>query len=181
VNTYKTLTLGEAHAILDAAQKKAEELGIPEVLCVADNAGYPIALRRLDGGKVTSVQIAMNKAFTAAGHRKPTHNYKNALPGEEAFGIFTQHEGRFTVFVGRLPDLRRRPVRRLGRGLGRQRRAGHRLLRCGDHRLHGHPEEIAMATDRASLSKVVSEKIRGQILAGRLKPGERLVEDRLYG
>jgi len=37
-------------------------------------------------GKVTSVQIAMNKAFTAAGHRKPTHNYKNALPGEEAFG-----------------------------------------------------------------------------------------------
>jgi uncharacterized protein GlcG (DUF336 family) len=88
VHTYKTLTLGEAHAILDAAQKKAEELGIPEVLCVADNAGYPIALRRLDGGKVTSVQIAMNKAFTAAGHRKPTHNYKNALPGEEAFGIF---------------------------------------------------------------------------------------------
>jgi DNA-binding GntR family transcriptional regulator len=36
-----------------------------------------------------------------------------------------------------------------------------------------------MATDRASLSKVVSDKIRGQILAGRLKPGERLVEDRL--
>jgi len=49
------------------------------------------------------VQIAMNKAFTAAGHRKPTHHYKNALPGEEAFGIFTQHEGRFTVFVGGFP------------------------------------------------------------------------------
>jgi uncharacterized protein GlcG (DUF336 family) len=72
---------------------------------VADNAGYPIALRRLDGGKVTSVQIAMNKAFTAAGHRKPTHAYKNALPGEEAFGIFTQHEGRFTVFVGGFPIM----------------------------------------------------------------------------
>ena len=103
MHIYKTLTLAEAHTILDAAQKKAEELGVPEVLCVADNAGYPIALRRLDGGKVTSVQIAMNKAFTAAGHRKPTHVYKNALPGEEAFGIFTQHEGRFTVFVGGFP------------------------------------------------------------------------------
>lgn len=101
--TYQTLSLAEANLILDAAQKKAEEIGIPEVLCVADPAGYPIALRRLDGGKVTSVQIAMNKAFTAAGHRKPTHNYKNALPGEEAFGIFTQHEGRFTVFVGGYP------------------------------------------------------------------------------
>jgi len=103
VITYKTLSLEEAELMLDAAQKKAEEMGVPEVLCVADSAGYPIALRRLNGGKVTSVQIAMNKAFTAAGHRKPTHHYKNALPGEEAFGIFTQHEGRFTVFVGGFP------------------------------------------------------------------------------
>jgi uncharacterized protein GlcG (DUF336 family) len=101
--TYQTLSLAEANLMLDAAQRKAEEIGIPQVLCVADAAGYPIALRRLDGGKVTSVQIAMNKAFTAAGHRKPTHNYKNALPGEEAFGIFTQHDGRFTVFVGGFP------------------------------------------------------------------------------
>jgi uncharacterized protein GlcG (DUF336 family) len=103
VITYKTLSLEEAELMLDAAQKKAQEMGVPEVLCVADSAGYPIALRRLNGGKVTSVQIAMNKAFTAAGHRKPTHHYKNALPGEEAFGIFTQHEGRFTVFVGGFP------------------------------------------------------------------------------
>jgi uncharacterized protein GlcG (DUF336 family) len=103
MHTYKTLTLDEAELILDAAQKKSEEIGVPHVLCVADNAGYPIALRRLNGGKVTSVQIAINKAFTAAGHRKPTHAYKNAYPGEEAFGIFTQHEGRFTVFVGGIP------------------------------------------------------------------------------
>ncbi len=101
--TYKTFSLAEANLILDAAQKKAEEIACPEVLCVADAAGYPIALRRLDGGKVTSVEIAMNKAFTAAGHRKATHNYKNAYPGEEAFGIFTQHGGRFTVFVGGFP------------------------------------------------------------------------------
>ena len=101
--TYKTLSLEEAELMLDAAQQRAEQMGVPEVLCVADGAGYPIALRRLNGGKVTSVQIAINKAFTAAGHRKPTHHYKNALPGEEAFGIFTQHEGRFTVFVGGFP------------------------------------------------------------------------------
>ena len=57
MHTFSTLTLDEAHLILDAAQKKAEELGVPEVLCVADNAGYPIALRRLDGGKVTLVTL----------------------------------------------------------------------------------------------------------------------------
>ncbi|MFO1084358.1 MAG: GntR family transcriptional regulator [Reyranellaceae bacterium] len=36
-----------------------------------------------------------------------------------------------------------------------------------------------MSADRASLSKVVSDQIRGQILDGTLRPGERLVEDRL--
>jgi len=36
-----------------------------------------------------------------------------------------------------------------------------------------------MPSDRASLSKVVSDQIRGQILDGKLKPGERLVEDKL--
>ena len=99
----KTLTLAEATLILDAAQAKAEELGVAHVLCIADNAGYPIALRRMDGGKVTSVQIAENKAFTAAGHRRKTHTFTNTYPGEEAWGIFTQHYGRLTVFVGGYP------------------------------------------------------------------------------
>ena len=103
MRTLKTLTLAEANLILDAAQAKAEELGVAHVLCVADNAGYPIALRRLDGGKVTSVQIAENKAFTAAGHRRKTHTFTNTYPGEEAWGIFTQHYGRLTVFVGGYP------------------------------------------------------------------------------
>ena len=101
--TLRTLTLVEANLILDAAQAESESLGVAHVLCVADNAGYPIALRRLDGGKVTSVQIAENKAFTAAGHRRKTHTFTNTYPGEEAWGIFTQHHGRFTVFVGGYP------------------------------------------------------------------------------
>jgi len=33
--------------------------------------------------------------------------------------------------------------------------------------------------DRASLSQLVSDKIRGDILEGRFRPGERLVEDKL--
>ena len=100
MRTVKTLSLAEANLILDAAQAKSEEIGVAHVLCVADNA---VALRRLDGGKVTSVQIAENKAFTAAGHRRKTHTFTNTYPGEEAWGIFTQHGGRLTVFVGGFP------------------------------------------------------------------------------
>ena len=101
--TKMTLSLAEAEIVLDAAQKKSEEIGVAHVICIADMAGYPIALRRLDGGKITSVQIAENKAFTAAGHKRKTHTFTNTYPGEEAWGIFTQHGGRLTVFVGGYP------------------------------------------------------------------------------
>lgn len=97
------LSLAEAELLLNAAQAKSEELGGAHVICIADDAGYPIALRRLDKGKVTSVQIAQNKAFTAAAHRRVTHTFTNTFPGEEAWGIFTQHDGRITVFVGGYP------------------------------------------------------------------------------
>lgn len=97
------LSLSDAEFLLNAAQKKSEELGGMHVICIADDAGYPIALRRLDKGKVTGVQIAENKAFTAAGHRRVTHTFTNTYPGEEAWGIFTQHGGRITVFVGGYP------------------------------------------------------------------------------
>jgi uncharacterized protein GlcG (DUF336 family) len=49
------------------------------------------------------VEIAVNKAFTAACHRRPTHTYTNAQPGQEAFGIMNMHGGRFSIFVGGWP------------------------------------------------------------------------------
>ena len=45
----------------------------------------------------------MNKAFTAACHRRPTHTYTNAQSGGEAFGIMNMHGGRFAIFVGGWP------------------------------------------------------------------------------
>ena len=72
---------------------KAAELGVGSVACVCDAAGWPIAVKRPDNGKPTSVEIAINKAFTAACHRRPTHTYTNAQPGQEAFGIMNMHQG----------------------------------------------------------------------------------------
>lgn len=99
----KQLTLAEAELMLDAAQAEAERRGIGQTLCIADAGGWPIVLRRLDGGKPTSPEIAMNKAFTAACHRRPTHTYTNAQPNQEAFGIMNMHGGRFSIFVGGWP------------------------------------------------------------------------------
>jgi len=91
-----------------AAIRKAEEIKVLETVCIADDGGYPIVLERMDRARVTGPQIAWNKAFTAAGHKRSTHLFNQApngpaLPGNEAFGIQLSFEGRFAVFVGGFP------------------------------------------------------------------------------
>lgn len=102
------LELAEARAMVQAALRKAQEIGVRESVCVVDEGGYPMALERMDGGRITGPQIAWNKAFTASGHKRSTHLFNRtpdgpALPGNEAFGIQWSFEGRFAVFVGGYP------------------------------------------------------------------------------
>src|SRR5499426_4149093 len=108
VITVKRLTLEDARIILDAAEARAKEIGVLETICVCDDGGHPIALHRMTGARLTGVEIAMAKAFTAAGHRRATHRFNAppagpALPGNEAFGIHAMHPGRFAIFVGGFP------------------------------------------------------------------------------
>jgi len=102
------LELSEARAMVLAALAKAEAIGVLETVCIVDDGGYPIALERMDGARITGPQIAWNKAFTAAGHKRSTHLFTTppngpALPGNEAFGIQWSFEGRFAAFVGGFP------------------------------------------------------------------------------
>jgi uncharacterized protein GlcG (DUF336 family) len=102
------LELSEARVMVLAALKKAADLKVPETVCVCDDGGYPIALERMDGARITGPQIAWNKAFTAAGHRRSTHLFNlppngPALPGNEAFGIQWSFDGKFAIFVGGFP------------------------------------------------------------------------------
>jgi uncharacterized protein GlcG (DUF336 family) len=102
------LELAEARHMARAALAKAAEIGVPESVCIADDGGYPLVLERMDGGRVTGPQIAWNKAFTAAGHKRSTHLFNRTpdgpgLPGNEAFGIQWSFDGRFAAFVGGYP------------------------------------------------------------------------------
>lgn len=102
------LELAEARAMTTGALAKAAAIGVLETVCVVDDGGYPIALERMDGARITGPQIAWNKAFTAAGHKRSTHLFNTppngpALPGNEAFGIQWSFEGKFAIFVGGFP------------------------------------------------------------------------------
>lgn len=102
------LELKEARHMVAAAIRKAEEIGVLESVCIVDDGGYPLLLERMDGARITGPQIAWNKAFTAAGHKRSTHLFNTppngpALPGNEAFGIQWSFDGKFAVFVGGYP------------------------------------------------------------------------------
>lgn len=73
---------------------------------VVDESGVLIAFERMDGGKVTSISIAVDKAFTAAGARNTTAFYGEvSQPGNAAWGIASSNGGRFSVIGGGQPIL----------------------------------------------------------------------------
>lgn len=98
------LTLEGARVILDAAVAHARAIGVDMDIAVTDGSGWLLAFYRMDGAKLTSIDIAINKAFTAAGTRKPTHEYAAvAGAGGPAFGIHVSNQGRFMIFGGGVP------------------------------------------------------------------------------
>lgn len=104
--TINRLNQSEAKTIIDGAVKKAIELGVPMCISVVDESGNLIAFERMDGGKVHSVTISQDKAFTAASARKGTHEFNQAcIPGHEnnLFGIHTALGGRMCIVGGGLP------------------------------------------------------------------------------
>ncbi|WP_158924993.1 heme-binding protein [Acidisphaera sp. S103] len=108
MKTALKLETSEARLMVAAAVAKAAELGVPETVCITDEGGFPIIMERMDGARITGPQIAWNKAFTAAGHKRSTHLFNRppngpALPGNEAYGIQFSFDGKFAVFVGGFP------------------------------------------------------------------------------
>ncbi|OAP63572.1 hypothetical protein AYL99_02799 [Fonsecaea erecta] len=87
-----------------ACIEKAEAIGVPMNIAIVDASLYLLHFERMPGAKLTSVDIAMNKAFTAAGHRAPTSVYKEAVwPGGPAFGLNSSNGGRFMYVAGGIP------------------------------------------------------------------------------
>lgn len=73
-------------------------------IAIVDASLYLLHFERMPGAKLTSIDIAMNKAFTAAGHRAPTSVYKEMVwPGGAAFGLNSSNNGKFMYVAGGIP------------------------------------------------------------------------------
>lgn len=108
MKTALKLELEEAKLMIEAAKKKSEEINVFETIAIVDDGGNLIALERMNGARITGPEIAIAKAYTAAGHKRSTHLFNKepngpALPGNEAFGIQLMLPGKFAIFVGGFP------------------------------------------------------------------------------
>jgi glc operon protein GlcG len=67
------LTLEGAKAVLAGAEKRALEIGVPMDIAVVDDGGHLLAFVRMDGAKLSSVEIALRKAYCSATRRQPSN------------------------------------------------------------------------------------------------------------
>jgi uncharacterized protein GlcG (DUF336 family) len=103
---YKSISLPDARRILAAAVKKAEDLGQPMNIAVADASGYLLAFERMDEAWLGSIDIAIKKAWTARAFNLATEQLAGfAQPGGQFFGIQHSNDGKVMIFAGGLPLL----------------------------------------------------------------------------
>jgi uncharacterized protein GlcG (DUF336 family) len=103
-----SLSLHLAQKGLDAAVTHARNvLRVPVNVSIYSPALRLIAFASMDDAKLTSIDIAHNKAFTAAGHRAPTSAYdaKRVGPGGSLYGVQNSNDGRFTTIAGGVPVM----------------------------------------------------------------------------
>ncbi len=82
--TKQIITLDGANAIVSAAVVHAKTMGVLEVIAVYDSSGLLKALASVDGARVTSVNFALDKAWTAARREAATQDLADALASQPA-------------------------------------------------------------------------------------------------
>jgi uncharacterized protein GlcG (DUF336 family) len=98
-----TLTAEGAHAVMQAAWAKAQEIGVPEVVAVVDAAGDLKAFIRMDGTPNSSLDLAMDKAFTAASFHAPTDQLAKGVGSDPATMASILKAPHVTLLGGGVP------------------------------------------------------------------------------
>ena len=98
------ITLADARRIIAAAEKKAEQVGQPMNIAVADAGGHLIAHVRMDNAWIGSIDISIKKAFTSRAFDMATKDIAaHTQSGGQFFGLNTSNDGRIMIFAGGIP------------------------------------------------------------------------------
>jgi uncharacterized protein GlcG (DUF336 family) len=98
------ITLADAKRIIDAAERKASEIGQPMNIAVVDSGGNLVAHVRMDNAWLGSVDISINKAWTARAFDISTKELAElSQSGDQFFGIHASNNGKVMIFAGGIP------------------------------------------------------------------------------
>lgn len=98
------ITSEKAHRVIAAGEAKAKEIGQPMNIAVVDAGTNLKAFTRMDGAWLGSIDIAINKAFTAKAFDLSTKDLgENSQPGQQFYGIQESNHGRVMIFAGGVP------------------------------------------------------------------------------
>ena len=98
------VTLQEARKVIAAAEKKAQKIGEPMNIAVADAGGNLVTHVRMDGAWLGSIDISIKKAFTARAFDIATKDLaEHCQSGGQFFGIHASNGGKVMIFAGGIP------------------------------------------------------------------------------
>lgn len=96
--------LEDARRVIAAAEKKAQAIGQPMNIAVADAGGNLVAHVRMDGAWLGSIDISIKKAYTSRAFDIATRDLAaHSQSGGQFFGIHASNDGRIMVFAGGIP------------------------------------------------------------------------------
>jgi uncharacterized protein GlcG (DUF336 family) len=102
-NTFPTavVTREAAEALIAAASGAARDIGIRVTIAVTDAGGHLAALARDDGAPFLSVNVAIDKAWTAASFGLPTHVWADVIANPQLAQL--AHRPRLVAVGGGVP------------------------------------------------------------------------------
>jgi uncharacterized protein GlcG (DUF336 family) len=99
-----TLTLELAERALQAALRRAEEIGSPSSIAIVDSGRNLVAFARMDDALLASIEISQGKAYTARSMNMNTGDVGPLTqPGQPLYGIETSHARPLITFAGGRP------------------------------------------------------------------------------
>ena len=98
------VTLSDARRVIAAAEAKAADIEQPMNIAVVDAGGNLVAHVRMDRAWLGSIDIAINKAYTARAFDIATKDLaEHSQSGGQFFGIHASNGGRIMIFAGGIP------------------------------------------------------------------------------
>jgi uncharacterized protein GlcG (DUF336 family) len=96
-----SITSAAAHALIAAANAAARDIGIQVTIAVTDAGGHLSALARNDGAPFLTVDVAIDKAWTATSFGLATHVWADVIANPQVAQL--AHQPRLVAVGGGVP------------------------------------------------------------------------------